>query len=78
MVSWFADCWQQCDRNFQRTADSWWYTSVKNKAKLHTGHERRREAKKARSQRVQMKQAADSTDPQSTADSPEPEDPRFQ
>ena len=30
------DCWQQCDLSFERTADSWWYVSTKNRQKLRT------------------------------------------
>ena len=30
------DCWQQCSLQHERTKDSWWYMSKKNKQKLRT------------------------------------------
>lgn len=36
-------CWQQCASNIDRKDASWWYMSVKNKEKLRTLRDKRRE-----------------------------------
>jgi hypothetical protein len=36
-----VDCWQQCDKNFERTKDSFWYVSNKNSKGLQQKKERK-------------------------------------
>jgi hypothetical protein len=36
-----TDCWQQCDKNFARTKDSFWYVSNKNSKGLRQKKQRK-------------------------------------
>lgn len=56
----FQDCWQQCDPHFKRTEDSWWYNSIKNKARLHAGLENRKEQKKLMRERREAQEERES------------------
>ena len=39
------DCWQQCDLHHERTSDSWWYRSNKNKQKIRNTREKVKQLK---------------------------------
>jgi hypothetical protein len=53
-VSLYLDCWQQCDSRVAKADATWWYTSVKNKSKLH----RRRDLRREHRQNIMKKKAA--------------------